>query len=178
MPAHSIIPVVEGAYPFMTQELLPLVWQKLLPPAAAVANTLYFIARRRMLTKQFDWLAGQPEAYLVSNEYTFDPTHETLADLPTSVRLSHAPILMRSVNAHGWACSIAVEFVDVPPPADEEIQAAAVVFAEGSEETSKLVICFNSVFELPFSPDGRSWFFYPSVAEAGDVVASGGWWSP
>lgn len=166
-----------GYYPFLTQELLPLVWEPLLEPPLTSVNTLYYIARRRMLTGEFDWLAGAPRAYLVSNEYTFDPAHETLADLPSSVRLSHAPILMRSVNAHGWACSIAIEFADVPVP-DEGIQAAAVVFVEGSSETDKLIICFNSVTELPFTPDGRSWFFYPYVAEAGDHVASGGWWSP
>lgn len=164
-------------YPYGTQALLPLVWGKQPPLNETGVNTLYYVCRRRMLTKQFDWPAGQPYAYLVSSAYVFDPSHETVGNLPSPVRISQAPILLRSVNAHGWACSVGVEFPNVKPVISG-LDAAAVIFAEGNSEASYLIACFNQVLELPFTPDGRSWFFYPNAGEAGTAVGSGGWWTP
>jgi hypothetical protein len=164
-------------YPFDTQNLLPLVWEEQLPTNVTGQNTLYYICRARMLSGLFNWLTGSPRAYLLTSDYTFDATHETLADLPSVTRLSNALISSRSVNAHGWCCSIGVEFEDVQP-AVSELPASAVVFVEGNSETDKLIACFNSVVELPFTPDGRSWFFYPNASEAGNVTGSGGWFTP
>lgn len=164
-------------YPYATQSLLPLVWEQQLPTNVTGQNTLYYIARQRMLTGLFNWLTGSPRAYLLTNAYTFDAEDETLADLPAATRLSNAPILSRTVNDHGWCCSIGVEFEDVQPVMSA-LPAASVVFVEGNSESDKLIACFNSVVELPFTPDGRTWFFYPNSAEGGGVTGSGGWFTP
>lgn len=164
-------------YPFDTQNTLPLVWEAQLPTNVTGVNTLYYVCRQRMLTKLFDWLAGSPRAYLLTSGYTLDLTDETVADLPAATRLANALILNRSVNAHGWCCSIGVEFEDVLPVVSL-LPASSVVFAEGNSESSKLIACFNSVNELPFTPDGRSWFLYPNASEAGNVTGSGGWFTP
>ena len=164
-------------FPYATQSLLPLVWEAQLPTNVTGENTLYYVARQRMLSGLFNWLTGSPRAYLLTSAYTFDAGHDTLADLPAATRLSNSLITNRSVNAHGWCCSIGVEFVDVLPAASA-LPASSVVFVEGNSESDKLIACFNSVVELPFTPDGRSWFFYPNSAEAGDTTGSGGWFTP
>lgn len=164
-------------FPYATQSLLPLVWETQLPTNVTGVNTLYYVARQRMLTKLFDWLAGSPRAYLLTSGYTFDAAHDTLSDIDAALRLSNALILNRSVNAHGWCCSIGIEFEEVQPAASL-LPAASVVFVEGNSESDKLIACFNSVVQLPFTPDGRTWFFYPNSAEAGNVTGSGGWFTP
>jgi len=164
-------------FPYTTQSLLPLVWEAQLPTNVTGVNTLYYITRVRMLTKLFDWLAGSPRAYLLTSGYTFDPAHDTLSDIDATLRLSNALILNRSVNAHGWCCSIGIEFEEVQP-AVSALPAASVVFVEGNSESDKLIACFNSVVQLPFTPDGRSWFFYPNSSEAGSSTGSGGWFTP
>lgn len=164
-------------YPFTTQSLLPLVWEAQLPMNVTGENTLYYVARQRMLSGLFNWLTMTPYAFLLTSAYTFDATDETLADIPVAARLSSTPITNRSVNDHGWCCSIGVEFEDVQP-ALSALPAASVVFVEGDSEPNKLIACFNSVNELPFTPDGRSWFIYPNAEEGGDVTGSGGWFTP
>lgn len=164
-------------FPFDTQNLIPLVWEQQLPTNVTGQNTLYYICRQRMLTATFNWTTGSPRAYLLTSEYVFDAAHETVADISSGSRLANALILNRSVNAHGWCCSIGVEFLDVQP-AVSALPASSVVFAEGNSESDKLIACFNSVNELPFTPDGRTWYFYPNSAEAGDVTGSGGWFTP
>lgn len=164
-------------YPYATQSLLPLVWEAQLPTNVTGENTLYYIARQRMLTGLFNWLSGSPRAYLVTSGYTFDAADETLADIPSGTRLANSLILNRSVNAHGWCCSIGVEFEDVLP-AVSLLPASSVVFVEGNSETDKLIACFNQVNELPFTPDGRTWVFYPSASEGGSATGSGGWFTP
>jgi len=164
-------------FPYATQNTLPLVWEEQLPTNVTGENTLYYIARQRMLTGLFNWTTGSPRAYLVTSGYTFDATHETLADVDAATRLANALITNRSVNAHGWCCSIGIEFEDVQP-ALSDLPASAVIFVEGNSESNKLIACFNSVVELPFTPDGRSWFFYPNAAESGGVTGSGGWFTP
>lgn len=164
-------------YPFVTQSTLPIVWEAQLPMNVTGLNTLYYVARQRMLTGLFNWLAGSPRAYLVTSGYTFDATHDTLSDVASNTRLANALIINRSVNAHGWCCSIGIEFEDVQP-ALSALPAAAVVFVEGNSESSKLIACFNSVVELPFTPDGRTWFFYPNSQEGGSYTGDGGWFTP
>lgn len=164
-------------YPYATQSLLPLVWGAQLPTNVTGVNTLYYIARQRMLSGLFNWLSGTPYAFLLTSGYTLDLTDETVADLPAATRLASSLITNRSVNEHGWCCSVGIEFEDVLP-AVSELPASAVVFAEGNSESSKLIACFNSVNELPFTPDGRSWFLYPNGSEGGDVTGSGGWFTP
>lgn len=164
-------------YPYATGSLLPLVWPEQAELTVTGENTLYYIARQRMLTGLFNWVTMTPYAFLMTDEYAFDPSHETVADLTSAARLSQAALLHRSVNAHGYLCSIGVGFTNVLP-VESEAPAASVVFAEGYTESSKLIICFNDVSELPFIPDGRSWFIYPSSAEAGTVTGSGGWFTP
>lgn len=164
-------------YPYDTQNTLPLVWEAQLPTNVTGENTLYYVCRQRMLSGLFNWLTGSPRAYLLTSGYTFDAAHETLADLPSGTRLANALILSRSVNDHGWCCSIGIEFEDVLP-AVSALPAASVVFVEGNSESNKLIACFNSVLELPFTPDGRTWFLYPNAAEAGDATGSGGWFTP
>lgn len=164
-------------FPYATQNLLPLVWEAQLPMNVTGQNTLYYVCRQRMLTGLFNWLTGAPRAYLLTSGYTFDAAHETLADIAAGTRLANALITNRSVNAHGWCCSIGIEFPNVLP-AMSALPAAAVAFVEGNSETNKLIACFNSVVELPFTPDGRSWFFYPNSQETGTGVGSGGWFTP
>ncbi len=164
-------------FPYATQSLIPLVWEAQLPMNVTGLNTLYYVARQRMLTGLFNWLTGSPRAYLVTSGYTFDPAHDTLADIDAGMRLANSLITNRSANAHGWCCSIGIEFVDVLP-AVSLLPAAAVVFVEGNSESDKLIACFNSVNELPFTPDGRSWFFFPNSQEAGTGTGSGGWFTP
>lgn len=164
-------------YPYTTQQTLPLVWEAQLPTNVTGVNTLYYIARQRMLTGLFNWTSGTKYAYLVTSGYTFDATHQTLADLDAGVRLASAQISSRSVNSHGWCCSIGVEFENVEPVASE-LPASAVIFVEGNQETDKLIACFNSVLELPFTPDGRTWFFYPNSGETSSFTGDGGWFTP
>lgn len=164
-------------YPYATASLLPLVWSAQAEPNVAAENTIYYVARQRMATGLFDWTTMVPYAFLMTSAYEFDAAHTTLADLPLAARLSSAAILHRSVNAHGYLCSIGVEFENVEPAASD-LDAAAVVFAEGNTESSKLIACFSAVVDLPFTPDGRSWFMYPNSAEAGTAVGSGGWFTP
>src|SRR5690348_13127681 len=121
-------------FPYETQSLLPLVWEAQLPTNVTGQNTLYYIARQRMLTSLFSWTSGTKYAYLVTSGYTFDAAHETLADIDAATRLASSAILQRSVNAHGWCCSIGVEFEDVQP-AMSALPASAVVFVEGNQET-------------------------------------------
>jgi hypothetical protein len=164
-------------YPYATGSLLPLVWPEQAETTLTGENTLYYVARQRMLTGLFNWVTMSPYAFLLTDEYTFDPLHETVADLPAAARLSTAVLLHRSVNAHGYLCSIGVEFVNVLPSVTQA-PAGNVVFAEGSAEASKLIVCFNDVTELPFIPNGRSWFMYPNSSEVGLVTGSGGWFTP
>lgn len=163
--------------PYNTQTLLPLVWPGQLPINVTGVNGLYYVARQHMLNATFNWLTGTKYAYLVTPDYTFDYAHTTLADIPSGARLSSAEILSRSINSHGWACSIGIEFVDVLPAVSLE-PASAVIFTEGTAESSELIAHFSSVIELPFEPDGRSWYFLPNGVEGGAGAGSGGWWSP
>jgi hypothetical protein len=171
------VTLTDFIFPNGVPALLRRVFPYQLLPTVTGANTLYYVCRRRMLTQAFDWVTVAAQAHLVTTGYLFDPDHDTLADIPADQRLSVAPILKRSVNAHGWACSIGIEFENVQPAASG-LPAGAVIFSEGGAETAPLIVCFNEVIELPVDPDGRSWYLYPNAAEAGDYTGSGGWWTP
>lgn len=163
-------------YPYATNDLLPLVWEPQSPANVTGVNTFYYINRVRRATALFDWAAGTKYAYLMSSAYDFDVEHDTVADLDEAARIKVAEITQRSVNAQGWCCSVGIEFADVDP-IFSGLQAASIVFAEGNLETSKLIVCLDSVTELPFTPDGRSWYLYPNSEHAGTGVGSGGWFS-
>lgn len=163
-------------YPAATLDLLPLVMESQPPLNVSDDNNFYDICRVRQHTGLFNWVTGAKYAYLVSPDYVFDPLHDTIADIPAGARVDVAEITNRSVNAFGWCCSVAVEFFEVDPIVSLE-QAYAVVFAEGNLESSSLICFFAGVLELPFTPDGRSWYLYPNASQSGGVTGSGGWFS-
>lgn len=163
-------------YPYATNSLLPLVLEGQAPLNVSDENTLYDICRVRQHTGLFNWVTGAKYAYLLSPDYVFDQLHDTLADIPAGARVDSALITNRSVNAAGWCCSVAVEFFEVDPIVSLE-QAYAVAFVEGNAEGSQLICYFSEVLELPFTPDGRSWYLYPNASQAGDVTGSGGWFA-
>ena len=163
-------------YPYATNSLLPLVLEGQAPLNISDVNDFYDTCRVRRHTGLFNWVTGAKYAYLVSPTYVFSALHDTLADIPILKRIDSALITNRSVNAFGWCCSVAIEFFEVEPILSLE-QAYAVVFTEGNAENSPLICYFSEVLELPFTPDGRSWYLYPNASQAGDVTGSGGWFA-
>lgn len=163
-------------YPYANNSLLPLVVEGQAPLNISDVNDFYNICRIRQHTALFNWVVGAKYAYLLSPDYVYDANHSTLADIPAGARVDVASITNRSVNAAGWCCSVAVEFFEVDPIVSLE-QAYAVAFVEGNAENSSLICYFSEVLELPFTPDGRSWYLYPNASQAGDVTGSGGWFA-
>ena len=163
-------------FPYTTNSLLPLIMEAQLPINVSDENTFYDSCRVRQHTGLFNWVTGSKHAYLLSPDYVFSALHDTVADLTPAARVAVSPITSRSVNAFGWCCSVAVEFFEVDPIVSLE-QAYAVAFAEGNVESSPLICFFSEVLELPFTPDGRSWYLYPNASQAGDVTGSGGWFA-
>lgn len=168
--------VVGPYYPYAANDLLPLVWEEQSPANLTGVNTFYYVNRIRRATALFDWVNGTKYAYLMSTAYAFNVLHDEVADLAEAARVKVSEITQRSVNNEGWCCSVGIEFPLVDP-IFSGLRAASVVFAEGNLETSKLICCLNSVTELPFTPDGRSWYLYPNSEHAGTGVGSGGWFS-
>lgn len=163
-------------FPYAVNSLLPLIMEQQSPLNVSDVNDFYDICRVRQHSGLFNWVAGTKYAYLLSPDYVFSQLHTTVADIPAAARVEVAEITNRSVNAAGWCCSVAVEFFEVDPIVSLE-QAYAVVFAEGNAEASVLICYFSEVLELPFTPDGRSWYLYPNSSQAGDVTGSGGWFA-
>lgn len=163
-------------FPYAVNSLLPLVMTQQSPINTSDENDFYDICRVRQHSALFDWVAGNKFAWLLSPDYVFDKVHDTLADIPAGARVDSAEITNRSVNAAGWCCSVAIEFFEVDPIVSLE-QAYAVAFTEGNAESSPLICFFAAVLELPFTPDGRSWYLYPNSSQAGDVTGSGGWFA-
>ena len=163
-------------FPYAANSLLPLVMEAQSPLNVSDSNDFYNICRARQHTGLFNWVTGSKYAYLLSPDYTFNVLHSTVADLTPAARVESALITSRSVNAAGWCCSVAIEFFEVDPIASLE-QAYAVAFAEGNAESSILICYFSEVLELPFTPDGRSWYLYPNSTQGGDAVGSGGWFA-
>lgn len=163
-------------FPYATNSLLPLIMEEQSPINVSDDNTFYDICRLRQHTGLFDWVVGDKYAWLLSPDYVFNQLHSTVADLTLAARVDAAEITDRSVNAAGWCCSVAVEFFEVDPIVSLE-QAYAVVFSEGLAEGSPLICYFSAVLELPFTPDGRSWYLYPNSSQAGNVTGSGGWFA-
>lgn len=163
-------------YPFATNSLLPLVMDSQPALNTSEDNDFYDVCRVRQHTGLFNWVTGTKYAYLLSPDYVFDPLHDTVADIPAGAIVATAEITTRSVNAFGWCCSVAVEFFEVDPIVSLE-QAYAVVFAEGNISSSNLICYFSAVLELPFTPDGRSWYLYPNASQSGGATGSGGWFA-
>lgn len=163
-------------YPYATNSLLPLVMPAQAPLNVSDINNFYDVCRVRQHTGLFDWVTGTKYAYLMSTDYVFDPLHDTVADLPAASRIKAAEITNRSVNAFGWCCSVAVEFLEVDPIVSLA-DAYSVVFAEGNLESSELICAFTEVLELPFEPDGRNWYLYPNASQSGGITGSGGWFA-
>lgn len=163
-------------FPYATNSLLPLVMEAQSPLNESDVNDFYDICRARQHTGLFNWVTGAKYAWLLSPDYVFSALHDTVADLTLAARVESAPITSRSVNAAGWCCSVAIEFFEVDPIVSLE-QAYAVAFSEGLAENSPLICYFSEVLELPFTPDGRSWYLYPNATQAGDVTGSGGWFA-
>jgi hypothetical protein len=163
-------------YPHATNSLLPLVMEGQAPLNISDVNNFYDVCRVRQHTGLFNWVTGAKYAYLLSPDYVFDALHDMVANIAPVARIDMAPINNRSVNEFGWCCSVAIEFFEVDPIPSLE-QAYAVVFAEGDAEDSPLICYFTQILEMPFTPDGRSWYLYPNSSQSGGVAGSGGWFT-
>lgn len=161
-------------YPYATQSLLPQVMPFQAPLNLSGVNTFYDVCRVRKASALFDWAAGAKYAFLLTEDYIFDQTHDTVADLLAASEVEIAPITQRSVNSAGWLCSVAVLFQDVQPILSAK-PAVSVVFAEGNAPGNVLICYFSEVLNFPLIPNGMDFYMHPNSSQPGNAVGSGGW---
>jgi hypothetical protein len=140
-----------------------------------MSNGFYNIATSRMLTGLFNWTAGGFQMYLLSQSYVFNPAHQHVSDLGASV-IANATILNPETSSDGWACATGIKFPSLIGSPGQIVTYAAI--AEGALSGSNLVAYYDTMFELPFTPDGNDWYILGNSSHAGTAAGSAGWFRP
>ena len=118
-----------------------------------MSNTLYDKARQRFLEAQLNMLTDTIKCVLVdTGAYTANfTTHEFLADIPVSARIT-TPVTLTSKTTAGGAFDAAdVTFTSVSGASIETI----IIYADtGTESTSPLIAYIDTATGLPITPNG------------------------
>lgn len=118
-----------------------------------MANTLYDKGRQRFLEAQLNMLTDTVKCMLVdTGAYTANfSTHEFLADIPVSARVT-TPVTLTSKTTTGGAFDAAdVTFTSVSGASIETI----IIYSDtGTESTSPLIAYIDTATGLPITPNG------------------------
>ena len=118
-----------------------------------MANTLYDKGRQRFLEAQINWLTDTIKTLLVDTG-AYVPnfsTHEFIADVPVSARVTTAVTLTGKATAGGAADAADVTFTSVSGPT---IEAIIIYVDTGTEGTSPLIAYIDTATGLPITPNG------------------------
>lgn len=118
-----------------------------------MANTLYDKGRQRFLEAQLNMLTDTIKCVLVdTGAYTANfSTHEFLADIPVSARIT-TPVTLTSKTTAGGAFDAAdVTFTSV---SGASIEAILIYADTGTESTSPLIAYIDTATGLPITPNG------------------------
>lgn len=118
-----------------------------------MANTLFDKGRQRFLEAQINWLTDTIKTLLVdTGAYTPNfSTHEFIADVPVSARVTTAVTLTSKATAGGAADAADVTFTSVSGPT---IEAIIIYVDTGTESTSPLIAFIDTATGLPITPNG------------------------
>lgn len=130
-------------------------------------NALYPKTKALMLQGGINLLTADVRAALISDEVSYNDTHDTLANIS-------AGILARSASLTGKDVDASTAAFDSDNPTfpevdyDDEDVVAVVLYIHGStDETSRLLAWFDTGLDgVPLTPDGR---------DIRIVVDDGGW---
>lgn len=112
-------------------------------------NALYDYARQLFATGELDWTAAPIAAYVVSDAYAFDRTHQELSAIPAGALLKKAPLPLAGKSATNGVLSAAP--ITFGPVIGEGL-AKAVVFVR--DDTGALIWYGSKGFGFPFRPNG------------------------
>jgi len=123
-------------------------------------NQLYTPARQRYLTGGSNWDTQDVHFYLVTADYTFDPNHTLVADIPIEARVASAQPL-DTMSENGWAKTPAVQFTGV----SSDVAISYVIIAQTdpnfptNEEARLLEVFYDDVHNLPtYAPAGGTFY--------------------
>lgn len=118
-----------------------------------MANSLYDKARERYLTGALNWATDDIKAILVDTAaYSVNlTTHEYLADVALSSRISTSGNFASKTTAAGAADAADVTFTAVSGPS---IEAIIIYKDTGVEATSPLIAFIDTGTGLPITPNG------------------------
>jgi hypothetical protein len=128
-------------------------------------NTLYDIARRRMLSSQLDWSTLPVRMLAFTAQYDFDPTHQTVADLGVASVAESELFVGQHVTPSGFAASDNAWFQNVPlsPP---------WLFLVIVDDANSLIAFYDEGINLPRTPNGQDEVVIP------DWLSERGWFRP
>lgn len=118
-----------------------------------MANGLYDKAREAFLAGTLSWLNNTIKVVLVDSAYQVNlASHQTLADIPSSSRISFSETLTNKAATAGVADADDAPFTLVPNGTNI---AAMVIFQQGaSDEASKLIAYIDTATGLPLIGPG------------------------
>lgn len=118
-----------------------------------MANTLYDKGRQRFLEAQINWLTDTIKVLLVdTGNYTANfTTHEFLADVGVSARVTTPVTLVGKSSTGGAADASDATFTSVSGPS---IEAIIIYKDTGTEATSPLIAYIDTATGLPITPNG------------------------
>ena len=117
-----------------------------------MANTLTVNARVRMLSGDFNWENDVIKVQLVSGAYTWNATHESLADISETARIGQPVALNnKTITADGAADA---DDVTIPSVSGDTITRIFLYTDTGVPNTSKLIAMIDTATGLPLTPNG------------------------
>lgn len=136
-------------------------------------NSIYNLARRSMLTNQFDWATLNLVLYVFAGEPVFEPADASMADVvlhtPGAIDTS-LPVLGQAVTIEGVAQTGPIVVPDVPIGPDITFMVLAI--STGVFGTSKPILFIDDAMGLPFVPNGLDMVVQP------DWALGRGWFRP
>ena len=123
-----------------------------------MANALYNSARERFLTAQLNWATDPIKVIMVDTAlYTFNASHEFLASIPETARVSTPTLMTGKTTAGGAADASDTTFAAVTGPSIEALVLyKEVLNTENAPDAAQsvLVAYIDAATGLPLTPNG------------------------
>jgi hypothetical protein len=135
-----------------------------------MANGLYDITRRRMLSNQFNWVTMPVRMLAFTAEYEFDPTDENVNDLGVAISAESEVFTGQAVSSRGYAQSDQAWFQNL-------VLSPPWVFLVLVDETQgglsrELLAYYDTGYNLPRTINGQDQIVIP------DWFNQQGWFAP
>lgn len=120
-----------------------------------MSNTMYDPARQAFATAQINWLTDEIRCVLVDTAlYTFSALHSMLSDIPAGARVAtSSAFTSKTVSgaSGGWCDADDITFTALT---GASIEALVIYKNTGVASTSPLLVYFDTITGLPFTPSG------------------------